>query len=99
MLNEAVEKMPGLLVAAMDERVVAIDHLDVWIVVGQGREMRIVEPHVGTRRAHVGEELAGVAAMQVTHRGAQHHDVTGGLEVPKDEFAHVEARALLLLFN
>ena len=98
-LDEAVEEMPGFLIAAMDERVMAIDDLDVGSVVGQGGEMWIVEPHVGTGRAYVGEELTWMAPVQVTHRGAQHHDVAGGLEVSKDQFAHVEVRTLALFFD
>jgi hypothetical protein len=86
--DETVEEVPRLLIAAVDERVVAVEHLHVGVIFQKRRQVRVVVPEVRAGRADVGQELAGVAAMQVTHRGGQHHDVARRLEVLEDELSH-----------
>ncbi len=87
-LDEAIEEVARLLVAAMDEGVVAVEHLHVGVVFRERRQVRIVVPEIRAGRADIGQELAGVAPMQVPHGGGQHHDVAGRLKVPEDELAH-----------
>lgn len=88
-LDEAIEEMAGFLVAAVDERVVAVEHLHVGVAFRQRRQVRVVAPQVRAGRADVGQELARVATMQIPHRGGQHHDVAGRLEVLEDELSHM----------
>lgn len=85
--TEAVQEMPRLLVAAVDQGVLALDRLRLRVVVGDHGEMGIVLPQVRARRAHVGEEPAGIVGMQITNRRRQHDDVAGGLGVYDDELS------------
>ena len=88
-LDEAVEKVPWLLVAAVNKGIVAVHHLHFRVVLQERCQVRIVKPEFGAGRPNIGEELAWVAAMQIAHRGSEHHDIAGRLEVSKNQLAHI----------
>jgi hypothetical protein len=71
----------------MYQRIVAVEDLNLGIVLLKRREVGIVEPEIGTRSPNVGDELTRMTAMEVADGGRQHDDVAGRLEVPEDELS------------
>jgi hypothetical protein len=74
-LDEPVEEVVGRRVDAIDERIVTIDDVDASLLLLEGREVGIVQPELGARRADVRDEAPGVAGVQVTDGRCEHHDV------------------------
>jgi hypothetical protein len=89
-LDEAVQKMPRLLIAAVDQGIVAVDDGDVRVVLVERRQIRVEVPEVGAGRAHIGLELPRVTLVQVPDGRRQHHDVARRLEIPKNQLAHAQ---------
>src|SRR3990172_2831005 len=90
--DESVNEMVGSVVAAMDQRVVAIDDLHVRIVFTQRHQIGVVLPECGTGSANVGKKAARVAPVEVPDGGGQHDDVAGRLKITKYEFLHIKRR-------
>ena len=86
--REGVDEMIRALVAVMNERILALDRFHVRRVLRERREMRIVLPQAGARRAHVREEALRTSRVQIPHRRREHHEVARGLGVAEDEFLH-----------
>lgn len=75
----AVDEVPGLLIAPLDERVFAIDGSRVRVIVIDWRQVGVVFPQLGTWRSHIGGKPSRIMRVQIAHGGRQHHDVTRGL--------------------
>jgi hypothetical protein len=80
--------MVGRVVAAMDQRVVAIDQGHLWIVFLERSDVRVVLPEPGARRSDIGQELAGVARVEVPHRCGEHDDIPRRLKILQNELSH-----------
>jgi hypothetical protein len=78
---EAMDEMPRLRIALMDERIVAFHLLSIPIVIFERRDVRIVLPKVRTGSPYVRDEFSRIGAMKIAHRRRQHHQISGGLEV------------------
>ena len=85
--GEGVDEVIRALVAVVDERILALDDFHIRRVLIQGCEVRIVFPQAGARGAHVREELAGTAGVQIPHRRREHHEVARRLGVAEEEFS------------
>ena len=83
-----MQTMVGRGIGLIDQRVMALQHLNFRISIVQLRNVRIVQPQVRTRRPHIGEETPRITAVQIPHRRGEHDNVSGGKPVFKDEFAH-----------
>jgi hypothetical protein len=68
--------MAGFRIRPIDERVFAVDHLEIALTDIQRVDVGAILPHFGTARADVSEELARVTPMKVANRSGQHYDVT-----------------------
>src|ERR1700733_6561954 len=80
--------MPRLLVATVNQRVLAVHRFHLLLAWLERSYIRIIFPEIGARRADIGQELAGIVSVQIAHSGRQHDDVTRGLVITQDEFAH-----------
>jgi hypothetical protein len=83
--GEAVEEMVGNGVDPVDEGIVTVDDLDAGLPFLEGRQVGIVQPELGARRAHVGLEAARITKVQVPDGRRQHQDVARGLEIAQDQ--------------
>ena len=92
-LREAVNEMVRGVIALVDKRVVHVDDAHPRIMVVQWREVRVVFPKLLRRCADVGRKPTWMRAVQIAHRGREHHDVAGREEAleeePLDGFTHV----------
>ena len=66
-IGEPFHEMPGRAVALVDQWAMTVEHLDPGIFLIQRRNVRVVLPQVGTRHAHIGEELIWISQMQIPH--------------------------------
>ena len=82
-LREAVDGVEGRGVALIQQRVIAFDRLR--FVVAQRGDVRIMQPQAVEGRAEVGEELAGVRAVQFAEGGGEERDVAEGIPAAEDE--------------
>lgn len=87
-INEAENEVIRALVAAVNQRILALNQLDIRSTLLQGSKMGVVLPEMRTRSANVSNELVGVAAMQITDRSSEHHDVTGRQPVLENQLFH-----------
>ena len=62
-LDEAVQAMIGSLAATMNQRVGAIDPLNLWVVLDQPRDARVVLPQLGANGTDVRHESAGITPV------------------------------------
>lgn len=84
-LAEPVQEMDRLFVAAVNQRVMAVQPLHSGILVIQRRDVGIVAPQIRAGSAHIGDAFPWVAPVQVAHGGSQHQDVAGGLVVLEEK--------------
>jgi hypothetical protein len=90
--------MVGGRVGLVDDRVVAVHDPSRRIAFVERGQPGVAHPQVRAGRPNVGEEALGVAAVEVAHRGREHHDVAGRLEVAEDElFGHPRTRRVTTL--
>jgi len=75
--NETVEAVIGAVVAVIDQRIGALDQFDIRLVLLQWCDERVVLPKFRAGCAHICQELAGMAPMQIPHGGRQHDDIAG----------------------
>ena len=79
MLGETVDEMPRAAVAPMDQRIAALDHFYLCLIISQLCEVGAVLPQMRARRPYIGDELAGMVLVQIPHRRSEHQHITGGL--------------------
>lgn len=92
---EGVEEVPGLLVTAVDQRVLAVDRLHAGVAHTERGEVGVVLPKMRARGPDVGEELPGIAEVQVADSSRQHDNVARRLEIAEDQLAHAEVMRLV----
>jgi hypothetical protein len=86
-VDKAVNEVVGHFVALVNEWIVALDHFDVGVVLIELGDEGIVLPQGWTRRPHIGDELTGVARVQVSNGGREHNDIAGRLVISENEFS------------
>ena len=84
-LGEAVDGVKRGGVAFAQQRVVALDDFSFGVAVMDGSNVRIVQPQVVEGGAEVGEEFAGMGAVQFAHGGGEERDVAEGIPAAEDE--------------
>ena len=86
--NVTVNAMIRRLVAPVDQRIMAVNHLHFALVLRERDQVGVVGPKRRAGGVRVGDELIGVAPMQVTDRRRQHDDIPGGERTFKNELPH-----------
>lgn len=74
-LDETVEAVVGGLVAAVNQRIGALDEFRLRVVVGQRGEVGVVLPQLGTRSADIRDEPSRACPVQIPDGGGEHDDV------------------------
>jgi hypothetical protein len=87
-----MQAMVGRGIGLIDQRIMALHHLNPRVSIIQLRDVRIVQPQIRTRCPHIREETPGVTTVQIPHRRGEHDNVSGGKPVFEDEFAHGTSR-------
>jgi hypothetical protein len=85
--DEAMKAMIWGLIAAIDERIRAIQYFHPVVFFGQRRDLGIIEPKFSTGRADIRDELAGIVTVKIANRCGQHHDVTKRQPAFKNELS------------
>src|SRR6185369_867012 len=80
-----MQAMVGSSVSEIDQRVGAIEELDLAIRIRKGTEVGIVLPEGLGRGANVGQEFSRVPVMEVANRGGQHDNIAGGQTAPENK--------------
>ena len=89
-LREAVDGVIRRGIAPLQQGIVAFDNFA--FLLPQRRDVRVVQPQVIERGAKIGEELAGMAAVQVAHGGGEEDDIAQRIPAAKDELLFPRVR-------
>ena len=87
-------------IALVNQRIPHLDDLRVRVFFGNRNDAVIVLPKVRAGSPHIGQELALVGSVQVTHTACEHDYITRGLSALQDQLPHedgVDEAELLLL--
>src|SRR5437867_12851704 len=71
----AVETMPLLVVGAVNQRIGAIENLDISVFFVQRIQVMVVFPQRGARSSDISPKLSRVRPVQVAHGRGQHHNI------------------------
>src|ERR1051325_1798872 len=74
-LDETMKTMIGRFVASVDQRITAINRLDVRIILRQRREVWIIFPKVRTGCANVRHEPFGIISVKIPNGCREHYNV------------------------
>ena len=87
--NEPVDEMVGALVALVNQRVVAGQHLGFRVILSEGGKVWVVQPQIRARSSDIRQKISRKSGVQIPDGRSQHHDVSGALMVGKDEFSRL----------
>jgi hypothetical protein len=90
MVAETMEEVSGEMVAFHYQRIGGVNPLHLWGVVFDAGEVGMMEPEIGKGRPHVGDELSGMASVEVPQCPREHDNVPGTLVILNDELSHSE---------
>src|ERR1019366_26569 len=88
--NKTVQAMVRTFVASVDQRIQTVNLFCLGIVRGQGSEVWIVLPKIGTQCPYISSKLPGIAMMQVADRRRQHDDIARRQPALQDQLPHKE---------